>query len=52
MFGLKMMYIWRRQDKSMFAGHDVNLAFVVVVGVSAIWQMGKMKQRLWPLGLI
>ncbi len=27
-WGLQMMDDWKRQDKAMFAGHNINLAFV------------------------
>ncbi len=43
MFGLEMMDDWEGQDKSMFAGQNMNVAFVEVVGVSAIWMKGSMK---------
>ncbi len=44
MFVVQMMDDWEGQDKSMFAGHSMNMAFVVAVGVSLIWMMGNMKQ--------
>ncbi len=44
MVGIQIMDGWKRQDKSMFAGHNMKLDFVIVDEVIAIWLKGKTKQ--------